>query len=207
MITHLLTIGVEYTGHNHIYGCAIRSADLFEHCISSKINLECKISLRGYEANLNKITDTILKLMQEDDGKLIIYYAGHGNHIGNLEHWQTNSGNLNQVKLANLLNKSKGIETIVISESCSSEHMINAQVIRKDYMYYGATQDYEDALISSDGGIFTLELVSIIDRLWNKDRNFTHKEVIEELEKSQFDCSHFSVRYSKNSITENSFFH
>lgn len=206
MTTHLLTIGVEYRDRHHIHGCGMRSADAFENCISSKINLECKVSLRGYEANLNKITNTILRLMEEEDGKLIIYYAGHGDHIGNLEHWQTNSGNLNQIKLASLLNKSRGIETIVISESCSSEHMINANVIKEEYMYYGATQDYEDALMSYDGGIFTLELISILDKLWDRNRNFTHQEVISELQRSNFNTSHFSAKYSDDYILNSSFF-
>lgn len=199
---HLLTIGVEYTGHNYISGCAITSANLFEDCISSKVRLHKNCRLRGYEANLTNITRTILKLMEEEEGKLIIYYAGHGDHIGNLEHWQTNAGNITQKKLASLLNKSEGIETIVISESCSSEHMINSSVINKEYMYYGATQDYEDAMMSCDGGIFTIELVAILDRLWQENRKFTHQDVIRELNKSNFDTSHFSIRCSEQEVTD-----
>ena len=59
-MTHLLTIGAEYIGGLNLYGCAIRSADLFEKSIESIIPILSKVSLRGIDAKKDKIIDEIL---------------------------------------------------------------------------------------------------------------------------------------------------
>lgn len=195
-MTHLITIGAEYHGGLYLYGCAIRSADLFEECISSKIPLKSKISLRGREANTKNITSEISKLMNLADGKLIIYYAGHGDHIGTKEHWQTASGNIDQIQISTLLDTSKGIDIILISESCSSEHMINSGFIHKNYVYYGATQDYEDAIMTCDGGVFTDVIINAIYYFHQIGENFTCRQLWDYIHSSGVTIEHFSLKYS-----------
>lgn len=201
-MTHLLTIGAEYRGNLQLYGCAIRSADLFEQCISSKINLASVTSIRGFQANTKNITKEIMRLMNLTEGKLIIYYAGHGDHIGSREHWQTASGNIDQIQMASLLDMSKGIDVILISESCSSEHMINSGFIHKNYVYYGATQDYEDAIMTCDGGVFT---DVVIDAINNLGEDFTCRELWNYINSSGITMEHFSLRYSREQQLQKNF--
>ena len=205
-MTHLLTIGAEYSGRLQLYGCAVKSADIFESFIKSKTQLESNIRLRGKEANVMNITKKISSLLTFETGKIIIYYAGHGDHIGTKEHWLTSSGVLDQIRLSGILNCSRGIEIILISESCSSEHMINSHFIDKNYVYYGATQDYEDANMTCDGGIFTQEIIKCMEKLWNNERSFKHNELMELLLHSTVEVEHFSVRYSSEDQKTKSFF-
>lgn len=192
-MTLLLTIGAEYSGSMYLYHNAEKSADLFESAITSKINCT-SIKLRGKDANSINIVNSIHNLSTRSDlERIIIYYSGHGNHCGNKEHWQTSCGNIDQIKMATLVNELNPL-VVVVSESCSSEHMINTKFAKHPYISIGATLDYQDAILTGDGGLFTLKIVESINELHNKSTfndlmiNLMNKKV--EIETFSFISSH-----------------
>ena len=170
---NLLTIGAEYSNQNTLYGNGIKSADLFEEALMSKFKIDKKISLRGNECTAFNIKNAFHSLINSQ--KLIIYYAGHGDHFWshekNIEYWNTTSGNIDQVQIALSLNEFNINSFIVLfSESFSSEHMVNKFFIERKYVSFGATRDAEDAIMTSDGGLFSLAVIDTINNI-DKDCN------------------------------------
>ena len=201
----VLTIGPEYRGGMYLYHSAEKSADLFEKVISSKFPCNM-IKLRGSNstsANIIKTISSLSKLSENDCERIIIYYSGHGNHIGNKEYWDTASGTVDQIKISELLNMLKPL-VLVISDSCSSEHMINSHFIIHPYVSIGATLDYQDAMMTCDGGLFTIELCKIIDEI---DVNFTFQELINKVIENRIDVETFSIRYSSSELLLEKFYH
>lgn len=202
-MTLLLTIGPEYNGSMYLYHNAEKSADLFEETILLKIQCET-IKIRGEDSTENNITKTISELSNRNDlRRIIIYYSGHGNHYANREYWQTSQGNIDQIKIAELVNNIKPL-VVIISDSCSSEHMINSKFIHHPYITFGATLDNQDAIMTGDGGLFTLSLIESIKEL---DLFFTFNDLIDSLNRKKIDIETFSHRYSDNSILSMNFFH
>lgn len=198
----LLTIGPEYRGGMFLYHNAEKSADLFEKMILSKIECET-IKLRGSNSTATNIVSTITELSKRNDLKRIfIYYSGHGDHCGNKEHWQTSSGNVDQIKMAQLINNLKPL-VVVISDSCSSEHMINTKFATHPYVSIGATKDYEDAMMTGDGGLFTLFMKECFDEL---DSNFTFIDLVDKLQSKKIEVEHFSILSSDVSLLNEKFF-
>ena len=200
----ILTIGPEYNGGMYLYHTAERSADLFESVMNSKF--ECNtIRLRGLQSTSSNIINTISNLsnLTEDDcERIIIYYSGHGNHTGNKEYWQTASGNVDQIRISQLLNNLKPL-VIVISDSCSSEHLVNSQFIKHPYISLGATMDNEDAIMTCEGGLFTLELTKIINEFKS---NFTFDELIKKIVEHRIEVETFSIKFSSDDLIHKMFF-
>lgn len=204
----LITIGPEYNGGMFLYHTAEKSADIFESVIKSKCdskNYQCKIiSLRGSNANANNIINTISSLsnLNETDCKrIIIFYSGHGNSASNKEYWQTPNGNVDQIKISQLINELKPL-VIIISDSCSSEHMVNSKFIKNPYISLGATMDDQDAMMSGDGGLFTLELCKIINGI---DPNFTFADLFYKIFDNKIDIETFSIKYSSDKLLDEKF--
>lgn len=200
---NLLTIGTEYTGSLQLYGCGIKSANLFENIMKEKFTekLENIISLRGNECTCDKIMDSI-KLLIENKKKTVIFYCGHGNRCNInshfIEYWDTISGPIDQIKMAKMLNNIPEDNIVILfSESCSSEHMINPIVMKKRYLYVGATQDYESAIITCDGGLFSMALVETLNEI---DIECNIEEFISKLMETKIDAEHFSVQMSDVNI-------
>lgn len=165
---NILTIGTEYSGCMKLHGCGIKCADLFEDVMKEKFSDKINkiVSLRGFDCTSEKISDEI-ESITKNEGKIIIFYSGHGNHLfmdlNYIEYWDTPNGIIDQIKIAKMLNKiSEDSRVLFFSESCSSEHLINKIVMKKHYLSIGACHDEEDAIITSDGGLFTMALIETI---------------------------------------------
>lgn len=201
----LLTIGPEYRGGMFLYHNAEKSADLFESIIVSKIKKESLeiIRLRGTECSANNIINTITSISDRKNIKRIyIYYSGHGDHHGNKEFWQTNSGNIDQIKIAELINILNPL-VIVISDCCSSEHLVNSNFVKHSYISLGATLDNQDAMMTGEGGLFTLKIFEIINEL---DINFTFKELFDKITENRIEVETFSIKFSSDQILDEKFF-
>lgn len=199
----VLTIGPEYNGSMYLYHNAEKSADLFETVISSKFPCNL-IRLRGSSSTSENIIKTISllsKLTNEECQRIIIYYSGHGNNVGSKEYWQTSSGIVDQIKISELVNNMKPL-VIVISDSCSSEHMVSAKFIKHPYISLGATSHYQDAMMTGDGGLFTLELTRIIKEF---SGNFSFHDLIGRIIDDKIEIETFSVSYSSESLLEEMF--
>lgn len=193
----LLTIDCEYRGNLALYGCGITSANVFEEKVKSIVGpkiTKC-ISLRGLECNESRITNAINEILHDlHDEKVIIYYSGHGNTSSNKEYWQTTSGCIDQIKIASLVNQIDDESLVYIfSESCFSEHMCNTKVAHKNYVSIGATQDWEDAIITCDGGVMTCAIVNIFEQYREE---MTVREFWNSLLASGVTIEHFSLCYS-----------
>lgn len=202
----LLTIGGEYNGHMYLYRNAEKSADLFANTIISKFQHHVNINhikIRGSACNPDNICRTILSLSETECKRIIIYFSGHGDHIGNREFWQTPRGNIDQIKIAGLVNMLKPL-VIVISDSCSSEHMVNLKIVDHPYISLGATLDNQDAMMTGDGGLFTIILSEIIDRL---QTDFTIRDLFNEIMLSRVEIETFSVNHSHDLILDEKFIH
>lgn len=196
---NLLTVGAEYKGSMGLFGCGVYSANLVESKIKEKFGdkiVNC-VSLRGENCTSSNIISSIKELIS-NKRKTIIYYAGHGDHHmvdkKYIEYWNTPSGQVDQIKLGNILSEiSDNSFVVLLSESCSSEHMINPTAMKKHFISIGATQDYEDAMMTCDGGLFS---VALIETLKSLEENFTVSEFISSLSTRMIEVEHFSVRYS-----------
>jgi hypothetical protein len=178
---YILTIGAEYGGYLKLWGNGIKTADIFEETMiefAGTVYAECKLttrSLRGAKCTHDNIVSELQLLVKTvNDAKhsihVMVLYAGHGNHQGWFakavrdsyhncnEYWQTPGGNVYETELAEILNTidNKDARVMVISESCSSEHMINDTICKNaNWITIGATLDYQDAIMDGDGGIMT----------------------------------------------------
>ncbi len=192
----LLTIGPEYSGGMYLYHNAEKSADLFEETMKSIFTIET-IKLRGHEASSSNILKYINIIINRSDiQRVYIYYSGHGNNCGNKEFWQTSTGTIDQIKMAELINKSKPL-VIVISDSCSSEHMVNCKLASHSFITLGATLDYQDAIMTGDGGLFTNILVECLKKITNET---TFNDLFNLLEERSVEIEKFSFRYSSTKI-------
>lgn len=204
----LLTIGCEYKGSLSLYGCGITSANIFEQKIISMMGTKIthNISLRGLECNEVKIINAFHAIFKDlHNEKVIIYYSGHGDHTTTKEYWQTSSGRIDQMKIASLINEIDDDSIVYIfSESCSSEHMCNAKIANRNYVSIGATQDYEDAIITCDGGVMTCSIVSIFN---NFGPEITIREFWNHMLKSGVTVEHFSLRYSDERFLDMTLFY
>lgn len=194
----LLTIGPEYSGGMYLYHNAEKSADLFEQAMLNLFPIET-IKLRGRNASASNILKYIDELINRSDiSRVFIYYSGHGNHCGNREFWQTASGSVDQIKLAELVNKSKPI-VIVISDSCSSEHLVNTKLATHSYITLGATLDYQDAIMTGDGGLFTSILVECLKEI-NHETSFN--DLFNMLRTRTVEIETFSFRFSHDHVSD-----
>lgn len=142
-----------------------QSVDRFNICLKSILceRIKYNIIIRGLDCTSKNIINALnimVDWLNKNAGvKGIIYYAGHGNHIGwnntqkdqysNMkEYWQTSAGSINENLLASTFHKANEKSVLILfSESCSSEHMINNTICHKHWISIGATQDGEDAIV------------------------------------------------------------
>lgn len=206
----LLTIGVEYKGRLQLFGCGITSANLFESKILEMSNkFEHKIThnvrLRGLECTKSQISNEIHNIFKDlNDEKVIIYYSGHGDHISGIEYWQLPDGHLDQKNIATLVNEIEDNSVVYLfSESCSSEHMCNTHLATKKYVSIGATQDYEDAIMTCDGGVMTMNILNILS---SKSENFTLRNLWDSMLNENVEIEHFSIRYSDEHLLDETLF-
>lgn len=201
-MTLLLTIGTEYNGSMYLYHNAEKSADLFETAFIKRTKCT-SIKLRGSECNATNIINKIHELSTRTDlDMIIIYYAGHGDHYSNKEFWKTSSGNVDQIKIASLINELTPL-VVVVSEACSSEHMVNAKFAKHPYISIGSTLDYQDAIMTGDGGLFTMALVECINEL-NNDAKFIDLMIL--LNSKKVEIETFSFLTSSNDVLMNKVF-
>lgn len=206
---NLLTIGTEYSGRLNLYGCGITSANKFEQAIKEKIGpkIDTIISLRGNQCSANNIKSSIHKLLSNGN-KTIIYYSGHGNHRRvkekYIEYWDTPSGQLDQISIGNMLNEvSSNSFVILFSESCSSEHMINPIAMKKHYVSIGATMDYQDAMMTCDGGLLAIASIEVFSVISNDCKV---KEFVKSLMDKGITVENFSILFSSNHLMDEKMF-
>lgn len=197
----LITIGPEYSGSMFLYHNAEKSADLFEKCFVDKFGIST-VKIRGKSANAQNIINTINEHIYREDLQLLyIYYCGHGNHINKKEFWDTASGHVDQQTIAKIVNKSNPL-VVVISDSCSSEHMINLKLINHRYISIGATLDHQDAIMTGDGGLFTNIFIERIS-------DFSSETTFAELHLAMKDSPEietFSFLYSSQEVLDHKLF-
>lgn len=191
-----------YLCHNAEMG-----ADLFEATIlkmadkhDPKININV-VKLRGKACNQTNICKILQDASYLNVDKIIIYYSGHGDHCNGKEFWQTSSGNVDQIRIAELINHMKP-PVIIFSDSCSSEHLVNQNVINHPYISFGATLDQEDAMMQYGGGLFTTELVDCLEKA---DLNITPFELFNILIDRNVEVQHFSLKYSDDELLNSAF--
>lgn len=205
MSTLVLTIGPEYKGSLYLYKNAEKSADLFESMIKKKCDATF-LKLRGQNASSDKIISTLSsfsKYTEDDYKRIIIYYSGHGDRSAGKEFWKTSNGNVDQVRLAKIINTIKPI-VIVFSDSCSSEHMVNKHFCTHSFISIGATKDHQDAMMTGDGGLFTLQLEKAFDELSN---NFTIRELLSKIDTYRIEVQSYSYMMFNLSLNDEMFFH
>jgi hypothetical protein len=197
----ILTIGAEYKGSKNIYGCGIKSADMFESEILSKFEdrIKTNVSLRGFDCTSNNIISEIIKITSNlKNEKVIIYYTGHGNINGIYEYWDTSSGHVCQIKLAKIFNELPDCSSVVVfSDSCDSAHNINKLLMKKSYVTIGATRERQDANMSCDGGIFTQ---CLIKTLQNINSDCTVNEFWEKLNSYDVTVEEFTLACSDDNM-------
>jgi hypothetical protein len=193
----LLTIGTEYRGGMTLFGCGITSANIFDAEIMRICGdaISLNIKLRGVECTEQKIIASIHRILHDlKDENVIIYYSGHGNIHSNIEYWQASSGTVDQIKIANLLNEITDNSIVYLfSDSCSSSHMCNQKIIHKNYVSIGATQDHEDAIITSEGGVMTCVIVEILKTI---KPGFTVRHLWNAMLDAGISIEHFSLKFS-----------
>jgi hypothetical protein len=189
----LLTIGMEYSGS--LMGTGERSADAFEAGVLERSRPSAVVRLRGHVSS-TRVVHEVRSLVQSSSGEtVIVYYAGHGDRTARGECWCCSRGSVSQRTVARTINESTGT-VVVFSDSCSSEHIVNASVVDVDYVSIGACLDSEDALMTGDGGLFTLSLVNGI-RVSN-----TIGELWSFLMDAGVTAEHFSLRHSSEELLE-----
>lgn len=191
----IVTFGPEYNSSMNLHHNAELGADRFEQAFVKFLNkgshnITTK-KIRGIKCNASNICN-MLENIEQIYHKIIIYYTGHGDHTLSKEFWKTPCGNVDQIRVANLINQMKAT-VIIFSDCCSSEHNVNEKAIHHPYISFGATMDYQDAIMQYGGGVFTQ---TIIDLLEICDINITSFDFFEELIKCNIDVETFSVRYS-----------
>lgn len=204
----VITFGPEYNGGMFLYHNAELGANRFEECIKSLIsraNEKVKITatykrIRGKQCTSINICSELSNIESNYD-KIIIYYSGHGNHVNGKEFWQTSCGNVDQIKMAQLINNMKP-PVIVFSDCCSSEHNVNEKVISHPYVSFGATLDYQDAMMMYDGGLFTSVLIDILNKV---EFDIKISKLFELISNQDITVETFSVRFSSHEIFESAF--
>ena len=190
----------------NLYGCGIKSANIFESTIKEKLGnkLNKIISLRGFDCSSENIIKSIQEIIK-DCNKAIIYIFCHGDHrITNnhmIEYWEPPSGqHIDQIKIAGYFNElSNNSMVILFSESCSSEHLINKIAMKKRYLSIGSTQDNEDSIVTCDGGLFSLALIETIKEI---NHNCNINDFINHLMTKSVEIEHFSPLYSDKEILD-----
>lgn len=110
--------------------------------------------------NLNNIST----YLRDPNKKAIVYYYGHGDQIrdrsgdekdGKDEIWQTQNIIDDEISkiFSNIHDSSK---LYLFSDSCSSGSMIDEYYNKKDWVTISSSNDRQDSLATSDGGVFTL---------------------------------------------------
>lgn len=203
----LLTIGAEYKGSMALFGCGITSANVFEDQILKTLSDKPSVHLRlrGHECNQKNIISYFTQILNDlDNEKVIIYYAGHGDRAGGKEFWHTVAGNIDQQRIARMINEIEDDSLVYLfSESCSSEHMCNIKLAKKNYISIGATLDHEDAIITSDGGVMTCTIINILKEI---HIDFTLRDFWHKMMLSGVTIEHFSLRYSHEKFLDEKMF-
>lgn len=197
----IITFGPEYNNRLYLSHNAEMGADLFETSLINLIKRKCNTinytvkKLRGMSCTSVNICN-MFKSIENHYDKVFIYYSGHGDHSAGIEFWQTASGNVDQIKIASLINEIKP-PVIIFSDCCSSEHNVNRKVINHSYVSFGATHDNEDAMMMYGGALFTQELIDILNKC---DPNIKINELFDELLNRKIEVETFSIAYSDDGI-------
>lgn len=136
--------------------------------------LSCLLKNNDHTFEIIKITDINKKLIIEEmkniasflelsNNKAIIYYFGHGNQIrdvngdeldGKDEIWSTQ--NILDDEISYIFeNINVNSRLYLISDSCSSGSMIDNKINNKNWVSISSSNDIQDSLTSSEGGVFT----------------------------------------------------
>lgn len=202
----VITFAPEYSGSMHLYHNAELGAKNFMACIQkylSRIKLEINVeykNIHGPECNARTICQHLSNVDPKYD-KLIVYYSGHGDQRCGKEFWQTASGNVDQIRMAEILNGIKP-PVILFSDCCDSCHNVNQQVIHHPYVSFGATKEMQDAMMMYGGGLFTSTLIDILNGI---DHQITLFDIFNRLLKVGVEIQTFSFRYSSEDLA-NSYF-
>lgn len=202
----VITFAPEYSGSMHLYHNAELGAQNFMKCIQkylTRINLQINVeykNVHGSECNSKTICQHLSEVDPKYD-KLIVYYSGHGDQRCGREFWQTSSGNVDQIRMAEILNSIKP-PVIIFSDCCDSCHNVNQQVIHHPYVSFGATKELQDAMMMYGGGLFTSTLIDILDSI---DHQITLFDMFNRLMKAGVQIQTFSFRYSSKDLA-NSYF-
>lgn len=202
----VITFAPEYSGSMHLYHNAELGAQNFMSCIKnyiSRIKVEHNVdyvNIHGPECNAKTICQHLSDIDPKYD-KLIVYYSGHGDQRCGREFWQTSSGNVDQIKIAEILNSIKP-PVIIFSDCCDSCHNVNQQVIHHPYVSFGATKELQDAMMMYGGGLFTSTLIDILDSI---NHQITLFDIFNMLVKMEISVQTFSFRYSSDELANSNF--
>lgn len=154
----------ELAFHDNMKTISDKIYNAFTHH-ASKNNIKLDV-VKILQKNRNIVINEIKKIaeyLEQPDHKGIIYYYGHGAQIrdtsgdekdGLDEMWSTQ--NIVDDELTNLFkNIHKSSYLFLFSDSCSSGSMIDNNNT-KNWITISSSNDNQDSLATSDGGIFTL---------------------------------------------------
>lgn len=122
-----------------------------------------------------KELENIAKYLELPNHKAIVYYFGHGDQVNDIsgdeidgkdEIWKTQ--NILDDEISIIFNNihEKSMLTL-FSDSCSSGSMIDIYYNKKTWVSISSSNDVQDSLSTSDGGVFTL--FGLIPALENLD--------------------------------------
>jgi hypothetical protein len=106
----------------------------------------------------------IALILEKPFNKSIIYYFGHGDQVkdfngdeldGKDEIWKTQ--NILDDEISNIFkNINVDSRLYLFSDSCSSGSMIDKKINNKSWISLSSSNDLQDSLSTSEGGVFTL---------------------------------------------------
>lgn len=156
------------------------------------------------EKNHNLVIKNLKEIasdLSNPNQKAIIYYYGHGDQIadksgdekdGKDEIWQTQG--IIDDEISKIFSNIHNSSTLYLfSDSCSSGSMIDKYYNKKDWVTISSSNDRQDSLATSDGGVFTLwGLINALETLDNVTPRNIHNYIKKNVQiQSQTSLLHY----------------
>jgi hypothetical protein len=135
----------------------------FKSIVNKKLNIVNIITC----INRNKCINGLKKMahhLSKPDNKGIVYYFGHGDQVrdrngdetdGMDEKWVTQ--NILDDEISTIFNYIHNKSVLYLfSDSCSSGSMIDKKINNKNWVTFSSSNDKQDSLTTSEGGVFTV---------------------------------------------------
>ena len=136
----------------------------FKKASKERCKIETVKILQRNKRLVIKNLESISNYLETPNKKAIVYYYGHGDQVrdrsgdekdGKDEIWQTQNILDDEIsKIFSSIHDSSKL--YLFSDSCSSGSMIDKYYNKKDWVTISSSNDRQDSLATSDGGVFTL---------------------------------------------------